>query len=181
MNRHSRFLIAVVACAAMTPAVSRAAATVKAPTVSSGGRWSSSATFWILSTIAEPIAGGATGGSLRINAGYIPCISALEVSAAPEPAPPGGLTRFQRIGPNPFRSRTSIAFEVAGPAETTIRIYDVMGRLTRTLVDARLDPGTYTVDWDGQTSEGLQVGTGVYYCQLHSGDVRLTHKITFIR
>jgi hypothetical protein len=180
MIRRTRLLVAVAACVTSTAAVSHAVITVKAPTLSSGGRRSNSATFSVLSTIAEPLTGQVTGGSLRINAGYIPCIVTFDVSDAPEETP-AGRTRFQRIGPNPFRSRTSIAFEVAQPARTTIRIYDVMGRLTRTLVDARLDPGTYTIEWDGQASQGVRAGTGVYYCRLESGDVRDTYKITIVR
>ena len=57
--------------------------------------------------------------------------------------------------PNPFNPVTSISFEVpAGGADVRLRIYDVSGRLVRTLVNGHRSSGTSSVTWNGDTTRG---------------------------
>jgi hypothetical protein len=68
--------------------------------------------------------------------------------------------------PNPFRVSTGISFSLpaAGPAELTI--YDVSGRLVRTLARGMLPAGRSSVTWDGRTADGQRVASGVYFVRL---------------
>jgi len=75
--------------------------------------------------------------------------------------------------PNPFNPSTSIMFEVY-PSEgmnapIKLLVYDVRGRMIRTLVDEKKSPGIYTVKWDGKNEKGLNVESGVYLFKLESG------------
>ena len=76
--------------------------------------------------------------------------------------------------PNPFSTRVSIAFEVAAddrPEYTTsIGVYDISGKLIRTLVDEAKSPGKYVADWDGTDNRGVPVASGVYLASLRSGE-----------
>lgn len=86
--------------------------------------------------------------------------------------------------PNPFNPATRIAFEVPvfpGDPRATLRIYDVQGRVVRTLIDGPVAPGTYSVTWDGQTDDGTSLPSGVFFYELRHGKTRLQRRMTLIR
>jgi hypothetical protein len=69
--------------------------------------------------------------------------------------------------PNPFNPVTKIAFDVPrGGAKVALHIYDVSGRLVRTLVDGFEPSGTRTASWYGRDDQGRPVASGTYYYQL---------------
>ena len=63
--------------------------------------------------------------------------------------------------PNPFNPSTAIEFRVPSYGFVSLKVYDVLGREVATLVDERLNPGTYTVTFDGS---GL--ASGMYFYRL---------------
>jgi hypothetical protein len=66
--------------------------------------------------------------------------------------------------PNPFVEMTRIAYDVIGEAkEVEIGIYDIAGRKLRSLVSDRLEPGQYSVTWDGRSDRGERVPRGMYF------------------
>ena len=71
--------------------------------------------------------------------------------------------------PNPFNPSTSIRFDVPRAAPVTVQVYDVLGRIVRTLVNERMSPGTYTTSWDGINEGGKQIGSGMYFYRLSIG------------
>jgi 3',5'-cyclic AMP phosphodiesterase CpdA len=87
----------------------------------------------------------------------------ISVNAEPLQAP---VLRLYQNRPNPFRPRTSITFDLASSSQVSLRIYDVGGRLVRTLVDAQLNPDSYSVEWDGHDSAGHRVASGTYWYRL---------------
>lgn len=72
--------------------------------------------------------------------------------------------------PNPFRSTTTMAFNVGGGSGTargvSIKVFDVKGRLVRSLLDAELEPGPYAVTWDGRNDAGSKCASGLYLYRL---------------
>jgi hypothetical protein len=68
--------------------------------------------------------------------------------------------------PNPFNPTTTITFDVSASGQVRVDIYDVSGRLVRSLVNDRKDAGRYTVDWNGRDANGSQVHTGVYFYRM---------------
>jgi 3',5'-cyclic AMP phosphodiesterase CpdA len=87
----------------------------------------------------------------------------ISVNAEPLPA---RVLRLHQNRPNPFRPSTSIAFELSESSQVNLRIYDVGGRLVRTLVDAQLVPDSYRVEWDGRDTSGRRVASGAYWYRL---------------
>jgi hypothetical protein len=77
---------------------------------------------------------------------------------------------LRQNSPNPFRFRTTIAYQVPSRSSVGLRIYDSSGRLVRVLVDGRVAPGYHTVHWDGRDGEGTELGSGVYFYRLTAGD-----------
>ena len=85
--------------------------------------------------------------------------------------------------PNPFNPSTTIDYSVpeGEVAEVALRIYDLRGRLIRSLVSGERSAGRYSVRWDGRDNEGREVGSGVYIYRIESGSFTSTRKMTILR
>ncbi len=74
--------------------------------------------------------------------------------------------------PNPFNPRTEIRFRLGAPGPVSLRVYDVAGRLVRTLAFGReMASGVHAVVWQGRDDRGLGVASGLYIARLESGGV----------
>jgi len=96
------------------------------------------------------------------------------------PGPPMEF-RFVQNVPNPFNPVTRIAYHVPYESAVSIRVYDVGGRLVRTLVDRVTDPGRHVAVWDGRTDSGGTVGSGVYFCTMEGPDFRESRKMMLLK
>lgn len=77
--------------------------------------------------------------------------------------------------PNPFNPRTTLRFELPSAGPVRLDVYDVAGRLVRSLVDETRAAGSHEVDWDGRDEAGNEVGSGVYLARLEfAGSSRVT-------
>jgi hypothetical protein len=70
--------------------------------------------------------------------------------------------------PNPFNPSTTIQFAVETMHTSTLKVYDINGRLVETLVDKKLDHGIHTVLWKGTNRFGRPVSSGVYFYELQT-------------
>lgn len=68
--------------------------------------------------------------------------------------------------PNPFAEKTTIRFELARAGAASLSIFDVSGRLVRSLAAGRNAAGPHAIDWDGADEEGRLLPAGVYFCRL---------------
>lgn len=83
--------------------------------------------------------------------------------------------------PNPFRPSTTIRFDLPDTRRVSLKIYDVQGRLVRTLLDAPLAGGQYALRWDGRSDSRYRVGAGVYFCRMAAGAYERTLKMVLIK
>jgi len=90
-------------------------------------------------------------------------------------------TGISAISPNPFNPRTTVSFELERDQRVSVRIFDTRGRLVTTLVDEMRTPGTHEVIWEGRSSNGGGVPSGVYFALFESGSVQETRKITLLK
>jgi hypothetical protein len=73
--------------------------------------------------------------------------------------------------PNPFNPVTTIFFSIPEPQKVELCIYDVSGRLVKTLIDGvPMERGRHPVTWDGRNDAGRFVSSGVYFAKLTAGD-----------
>jgi len=103
------------------------------------------------------------------------------VDAGPSPA--RGVTELalaQNV-PNPARGGTRIGFALPESAPVSLQVFDVAGRLVRTLTDRRLEPGTHSVAWDALDRAGRPVPAGVYYYRLSTPEQTRTKRLTLVR
>lgn len=83
--------------------------------------------------------------------------------------------------PNPFNPATTIPYSIANPGQATMRIYDVSGRVVRSLFDRYHDPGVATAVWDGRDDVGRPAASGVYFCRLDSGRFTQIRKLVLLK
>jgi hypothetical protein len=96
---------------------------------------------------------------------------------------------LQQNYPNPFNPSTTIRYAIpvasenktSGVVSVQLSLYDLRGRLIKTLVESDQKPGSYTVHWDGTDSRNDPVGSGIFIYRLKAGDQVLTRKMTIIR
>jgi hypothetical protein len=73
--------------------------------------------------------------------------------------------RLQQNYPNPFNPSTEIVYEIDHPTHVALRIYNLLGEVVATPVDAPRSPGTHRIRFD---AHGLP--SGVYFYRLDAGD-----------
>ena len=83
--------------------------------------------------------------------------------------------------PNPFNPRTRITYSVAAYGKVELSIFDLSGRLIRTLRNAPMGVGNHEVEWDAKDNEGNQVSTGVYLIHFASGSFKGTQKVLLLK
>ncbi|MEJ2722450.1 MAG: T9SS type A sorting domain-containing protein, partial [bacterium] len=88
---------------------------------------------------------------------------------------------LDRNRPNPFNPSTRMTYGVRERGHTTIRIYDVAGRLVKTLVDEIKTPGIYDATWEGDNNQGQAVSSGIYFCRMQVNGFSKTRKIALLR
>ena len=78
--------------------------------------------------------------------------------------------------PNPFNPNTVIGFQLSVVSDVSIKIYDVQGREVQTLVNERMNAGTYEVSVDG-----MGLNSGVYFYQMRVSDFKETRRMLLIK
>jgi len=84
--------------------------------------------------------------------------------------------------PNPFNPETTIEYVLPLNKKVSLRIYDMMGRVVRTLVKDELQTaGRQRVRWDGKNDNGQRVASGVYLYSLEFGNFKKTKRMTLLK
>jgi subtilisin-like proprotein convertase family protein len=73
--------------------------------------------------------------------------------------------------PNPFNPTTNMAYNLPKDAQVTVRVYDMLGRLVSTLVNANQTTGKYIVSWNGQNGEHEVMPSGIYLYRMDASPV----------
>jgi hypothetical protein len=97
------------------------------------------------------------------------------------PGHDAGVALLNRAYPNPFTASTSFAYRVAeGGAPAFVGVFDVAGRLVRTLAAGAQAAGTYTVTWDGSDDSGVRMAPGVYFLKARVGGVQNVSRLIYV-
>ncbi|MBS1552857.1 MAG: T9SS type A sorting domain-containing protein [Bacteroidetes bacterium] len=83
---------------------------------------------------------------------------------------------LQQNYPNPFNPSTTISFSLPSKAETTLKIYNILGKEVRTLVSEKLSAGNYDV-----TFNASDLTSGVYFYRLQAGNMVETKKLMLVK
>jgi len=83
--------------------------------------------------------------------------------------------------PNPFNPSTVIEFGLPNPGNVVLEIYNALGQRVRSLSDGYFEAGYHSIIWDGRSDNGAEVGSGIYYYRLISGDYRISKKMLLVK
>jgi len=143
---------------------------------------SAGAGYLLGGTMGQPETGRLAGGAYVMDGGFGP--GSLVPTDAPMPDEPDATALVFRLhgnAPNPFESSTAIAFSMAREAAVQLHIYDLAGRLVRTVLQQHLGVGRHQAVWDGNNDAGLPVSKGVYLLYLRAGSFEASRKLVLLR
>ena len=92
-----------------------------------------------------------------------------------------GELAFKNTYPNPFSSSVTIEFEMKNSGRTIVDILDVHGNVVAELRNQFIEAGTTTLVWEGKTTDGLAVESGVYFCRVQSGENAIMKKLFMVK
>ncbi len=88
---------------------------------------------------------------------------------------------LRQNAPNPFAGTTMIRFDLPKDCKVRLDVFDVRGRLIKTLVDGSLPADRYAIGWDGRDASGERVASGVYYYRINAGEWSETKTMVYVR
>ncbi len=95
---------------------------------------------------------------------------------------PASLSRLAQSVPNPFNPSASIQFSTENAGPVRLEIYDLQGRLVRTLIAGEMfAAGEWSATWDGMSDAGEPATSGVYIYRLTADGVSESRKMTLVR
>ncbi|MCD6500995.1 T9SS type A sorting domain-containing protein, partial [bacterium] len=83
--------------------------------------------------------------------------------------------------PNPFNSASRLSLEIAEPGRVVLTIFDITGRPVTTLSDGYVAAGFYTATWDGRSTAGTKLPSGIYLAVLRNGDRVARTRLTLVK
>ena len=172
MLRRTGVCLALVLILAGAGAAS-AGFSIRDAVVSSGG----SAT----GVVGQPCVDRASSGRYSIGSGVVPPDESIPISTGIEDGPIGPQLRLAQNHPNPFNPRTVIRYELPAEGRVSLRVYNLAGRVVRTLVDGRQSAGRQSIVWSGHDDRGQSVASGTYVYALETPGGRLTRKLSLVR
>ena len=96
----------------------------------------------------------------------------------------GDLVNFMNLRNNPLaKGEATINFGLAKADRVEVKVFDVSGRLVRTLADRQFAAGPQTLKWDGTDNVGRQVARGVYFTQVKYQNAKFaaSRKLTVLK
>jgi len=101
-------------------------------------------------------------------------------AAAPDLQPAGAVLHANY--PNPFNPMTTISFDLPAPGTATLQVFDLGGRLVRTILDGQdLTAGRHETVWNGRDEAGREAAAGTYLYRLSTGGFSETRRMVMIR
>jgi DNA-binding beta-propeller fold protein YncE len=79
--------------------------------------------------------------------------------------------------PNPFHRSTRIRYDLPEPGLVKVQVFDLQGRLVRSLVNREEDPGRYSIFWHGNNTAGQTVAPGIYFYRIETPENAATQKL----
>lgn len=120
------------------------------------------------------------------QAGHAYRLTRIVTRVAPGAIPEGEgpvllANRLLSCRPNPFGTESAISYMTDAYGPLRIDVFDVQGRLVRTLAECGTEPGVYETSWDGRDGSGRAMPAGVYYVKLRIGTFEDEETLTLAR
>jgi hypothetical protein len=168
-------ILAVFAAALLIPAARPwAQEHVSKEVIAGGGGKASGGGFILTHTLGQTTPVEASGGGYITQSGflYLPWQVVTDASGGGMPL----VSRLYQNYPNPFNPFTTIKFSLSKDSKVSLKVYDVAGRVVRTVIDREMSAGVYEIPLQ---ANGLT--SGVYFLRLRSGNLVQTRKMVLLR
>ncbi|HSW55344.1 MAG TPA: FlgD immunoglobulin-like domain containing protein [Ignavibacteriaceae bacterium] len=83
--------------------------------------------------------------------------------------------------PNPFNPSTNIKFILKESVDVGIKVYNILGKEIKPLLEENLPAGEYKIQWNGKDNKGNLLPGGVYFIQMNAGEYRQTIKSILLK
>jgi len=85
------------------------------------------------------------------------------------------------IAPNPFHQLTNISFYIQQSTTASIQIFDINGRLIKTIARVQMLSGLNQFVWDAKNEKGIAMNDGIYFVRISAGIYSKTQKIMLMK
>jgi hypothetical protein len=93
---------------------------------------------------------------------------------------PNDIKLYQNY-PNPFNPTTIIKFVINKYTDTSIKVFNILGKEIKVLLDKGLTTGEYKIQWDGKDNKGNLLPGGIYFIQMKAGENQQTIKSVLLK
>jgi hypothetical protein len=170
----------------LQPAPIRAQYAIARSSLGMTGGEAESASYRLFATCGQTAAEISSSAQYVLTSGFLAFgLGAVGIGGPTEGDPLPRSFALTQNYPNPFNPQTTIRLDIPGYAGTNVQvrldIFTIRGRLVKTLIDGRREPGSYLVHWDGRTDSGEHAGSGVYLYRINAGEFTATRKMVMAR
>ena len=89
---------------------------------------------------------------------------------------------LSHVAPNPLNPEATLSFVTLTPGTTSIQLFDIRGRMVRTLVPSQyMEAGLHETIIDGRNDQGNKLASGVYYYRVQSADGVMKGNIAILK
>jgi hypothetical protein len=83
--------------------------------------------------------------------------------------------------PDPFSSQTTITFKVSDKSQVSVDVFNNSGLMVKNLLNQEMTSGEYSISWDGTSSSGYPVQSGVYFYQIRVNNKVFSDKMLLVK
>ncbi len=140
---------------------------VKWSVISSGGIVNSSGSnYRVSATVGQPSIGNLSGNGKNFDIGFWARVVVNGTTGVDgDPTAQADMSILSNF-PNPFVGNTTIHYNLPGSGNVTLKVYDMVGRLVRVLVDEYQDGGAKDIPWNGKDDADNELSAGSYTYEL---------------
>ncbi len=83
--------------------------------------------------------------------------------------------------PNPFNPNTAIKYQIPKRSNVLLKIYNLLGKEVKSLIETEQSSGTYSVEWSGLNNSGEKLSSGIYFYRIEAGNFVDVKKMILIK
>ena len=83
--------------------------------------------------------------------------------------------------PNPFNPITKLVYDIPEETSVSVNIYNMMGKVVKTLVNQNENRGRKVVEWDATDNNGNKVSSGMYFYSIQTPEFSQTKKMLLLK
>jgi hypothetical protein len=93
----------------------------------------------------------------------------------------GGGLKDVMASPNPLNPDTELSFSTSRAGRVRVQIFDLAGRLVKTVLDEPRGEGYQSIRWNGSDRNGTKVASGIYYFRIQADGTEVVHRVTVLK